>query len=744
MTNQETNTESADFRTIRSVAEEPKKYAFILFGCIVLLFFVIYSDIFLLKKIFTHDTLVWYGSFHYYIESLGRGEFPYWDPYLICGTPFYPNIPLHGLLDPLVLLCAAAVKFLGVETLTAYIYFRLARLLLFAGGAFLLYRAISGHLIGSLLSAGVLLFALPHSYFPQFGTIDTVYLTPYAMCLLLYFLQNPAGPKRALFIAAFTLVSGLSMVVYVPSFYVFNLIVFLTGIVIFRIVPVRPVVSALREPRLAVFAGTCLLITAMMAAPPLMTMLKDTSGNGELFPMQRIIQKNDRIFKQIVASDIDTGSLSEKFTNSRGIFNSWGNVVGMLTPDVPHWLGADLTSYIHQYLGIIPLLLVVIGIRFSPPRFRLLLLLLTTVHFLNGFSATGVHDQPFNMVQRFFNMIFPPLSLYQGRENFGYFVMLFLGVFLAMGFSVLVDRPEILGAHKRFILLLCLGLLGLKAVLAGIGAGSFIATSAFDLFAVVQIAVFAVCIVLPAKGQLRYRAVVLTLILLTAVDLISYSLRYKVDILQDGSSFYRALSATSAPSAPEEFQFFREPVVLRPMRHPLAFEESIFRTKGALSLGFNHSLFTTKRYYDFLTHVPLENQYYLNGMVLPILQFFPLDRVQEVSDKNALLGLYTLSSGSGITGGLFIEKPGRMPVKREIVRDFRQYPDAPWLLPEAMLNTSSLFMTANAPTVEAVRRSVRDTVRTPDALIKVQEFTANGISAYVMNRLDGYLYYNDG
>src|SRR3990170_4428872 len=106
---------------------DSSKNRYILLASIISIFCIGYYDLLLGKKIFIHDSIIWYGSFHYYIDSFVRGVFPYWDPYLTTGTYFYPNIPHHGLLDPAVLIGALFSRVLNFSPLTIYTYTMLFR-----------------------------------------------------------------------------------------------------------------------------------------------------------------------------------------------------------------------------------------------------------------------------------------------------------------------------------------------------------------------------------------------------------------------------------------------------------------------------------------------------------------------------------------------------------------------------------------------------------------------------------------
>ncbi|HHT9133187.1 MAG TPA: hypothetical protein ACFYED_12025, partial [Candidatus Tripitaka californicus] len=143
---------------------------------IIIQFCYIYSGLLLSQKIFWHDSIIWFGSFYYYVDSIVNGHFPFWDPYLIAGTPFYPNIHGHGLLDPMIAIPVLLVKFIGISPLTAWVYFCLLRLSVFTVGAYFLFKHITRCRLSALLSAGILLFSVSPVAFRQLGILENAFL----------------------------------------------------------------------------------------------------------------------------------------------------------------------------------------------------------------------------------------------------------------------------------------------------------------------------------------------------------------------------------------------------------------------------------------------------------------------------------------------------------------------------------------------------------------------------------------
>lgn len=712
-------------------------------------FVALYHDLIFGQKTFIHDSIVFYGIFQYFCDSLSNGSFPYWDPYMTAGTYFYPNIPVQGLLDPLVLVAFFFVKVFSISPLTGYMILMLLRLAVTVGGAFLLFRHISKSTVSALISSGVLLLALPHSYFPQFGVVAHLFYTPLVLYLLIRFLEDPLGPDRLVFIAGFFLVLGIALNIYIPVHFVFNILVVTLLLLLFRVARMDALIASLRRPGTLARYGLLTLLFVMMLSVPLLVYFFDASSRGELFPMQRIVQKNNRVFKKIMASDTNSSNLSSKFTHERAVFNSTGNLAGLLYPDSPrnfrYWTDNDLCSEIHQYIGIIPFVLAMIGLIYSRSRYRPVMLGALLLTFLCGFSLSGTHDQPYNLIQKGLNLLFPPLVMLQGRQNFGYFTILYLCAFTSMGLALLLAEDGPLFQKKHRVAAIGALVVAVKVIVTGYYSEHHVVISMLDAFVLFQILLFSVLLYLRSSARISQQGLIWAVTVLLLLDLGSYNAFYRDEIMQDSRSFREVLSKLPhSAGASRDFQSFREPLVLMPFSHPIAFEESIARSKGALSYGFNHSFFVTKRYYDFLTHIPLQNQFVLDGVVYPILQFYPADRAVRVSDKRELLDFFAKANPSEFAGNIYIEDPPNSSGPQEEMRDFSKYEDLPFLQPGPEMTAYEEFIRANGQYMQSVRSNLQQMLHNGEASIEVLDFSVNSLKLSVSNSIGGYLYYNDG
>ncbi len=714
---------------------------------LVLIFGIAYRDLLLTNKVFTHDSIIWYGGYHYFVDSLARGVFPYWDPYLQGGTFFYPHVALVGL-DPLLLVAAAIIRISAISPLTAYTYHHLLHFFIFSWGSYLLYKRITGCAVSSLLAAAVLSFSLAGSFFVQGGTIGLALFAPLTMYFLLLFLDHIYDRKRYIYLAAMALLAGITMTIMIPSLYLFNLTAFILVVFVFKIHDIGRTVRAFRDRKMIAAVVVSIAVVLCMAAPPLSVMFRDASGGGELFPMLRIVQKNDGMFKKIVASDITTEALSQKFTEQKGVFVSWGNLVNMVHPDlfetIPYFRD-DLLAEVTGYIGIIPFIIVIVGLVFHTSRYRYLAMLMMVIIWINMFSIEGMSGKPFNMLQKAFNFVFPPLRMIEARELLGSYFQLYLCMLLALGLTRFTNQAALVPFLKkryRFIAALCAGIVILKCVITGVYAGKLFFASAFDLYVLVQVMIFGLLVSLMRREAVSMRLFYGALAVLLIFDVYKVLGEGPKYVLMDSREHYALVDASRARNG-YPFEYFKQPLVVRPN---IAFGESMLKTAGVLTYGNNHSMFTTKRYYDLLTNVPIDNQLALSGVIRPVVRFFPLQRVYTVAGRSELLNFLAAADERQLADSLFVERNagGNMPSRSEEIKPLSSYDNAPDLTPVNLIYASNSYVTRHAQDIYSARDELANNLNSPAPQIRVTDFSGNEMTAVIRNDVDGYFLYNDG
>ncbi|MBI5885540.1 MAG: hypothetical protein HZB85_03035 [Deltaproteobacteria bacterium] len=710
------------------------------------------------SEIYTHDSFIWLGSFYYFIDSLVRGSYPLWDPYSLAGTDFYPTIHTHGLLDPLVFASVFMVKALGASILQSYVYFYLFRLIVYAFGAYYLFKHISGSRLSALAAACVLVLAVAPTAFRQMGILENAFLTPFALYFLLKVFDHSGGRKAYVHLGLFSIAAGVSLNVFIPAYFSFNLSVFIIAIFALGIVRFSALKRLAADKLFVGYAAILLSLLVFMAAPTLQLFRESRSPDGEHFPSVRIVQKNDGMFKKMVASDVADDVLSTKFTDSKGVYGSAGNIVSFIFPDVflyyfhvtggfkraePRW--ADFISEAFQYIGIVAFLVAVIGFIWSKSRYRHLAGIMLVFISVNLFSYYGVHSRPPNAAQILFNRIFPLLGMMEVRETLSGFFLIYVCMLLALGLAVVFDRARLrllVDKHVGGIIAVCLSVVLVKVIIALYLFKSAVYISTVDIISLAAIAGFCGLIYLYRIHVVSHAAVCVIIVGVIAADLYYYNRTLKPFVLQP-NLLGSELANLDAPGE-GEFDYYRIPFINFEGRLPLAFSEAVFRRKGAMSRANNHHFMTTKRFYDYFTNVPLANQAAASGFITPIVRFYPASMSTQAPARSAALAYLENETEETVSNRLVIETGGAaQPMHKPVAFELASLESEPWLKPENVLS----FFDGYYKEKKAQAGAFRDPAQyltTPDCVIKVTGFSPNGMEASVHTSVAGYLYYSDG
>lgn len=721
--------------------------AFILAGA----YGIIYRDLFTGARTFSHDSLVWFGSFHYYLENIKNGIFPYWDPYSLTGTLFYPNISGYGLLDPTVLLCALASKIAGISSLKLFIYFRLCRIFLFVAGAFFLFRSISGNGIVSVLSAGILLFTvtIQNKHQPM---MDLCFSIPFALFLILRLFDAIETRMRYRYMFGLALVTGVSMNIYIPALYLFNIVSFVLLVFAVGRCDRGRILRAFWEPKMLWSAGACLLLTTMMASPPLAVSLLDTTKEGELFAIAKLVDSYDGNFKEMMASDFGGDIFFDKLRKHSAALISYGSVLNLLYPDSEGHrssLLGEIPPGSQLYMGIIPIVLIMIGAVYVKARLKYAVLAMTGLVFFITFSFSGIHNT-YNMPQKVMNTLFPPLRMLDMRINF----MSVLSFYLCMLFCIILaafmrkDRFFHLVQTRFRSLALCILALMAVIVMINITLHGTLALSGYD--AIIMLTLF---VMLAGISGMRYKILpekrlFAALLFLLILDLAHAGIK-SADTLASSHTVmeflntkerYRQFSIEESKRSHENFEYFRLPYVASAISPVQAFIETMVQTKSAIISNSLISIFTTKRYYDLFSLMPLEQQLAVTGVVYPVVRFYPLAQIVFNGDSRDIFNSIRRSDMRTLGSLLYVEQKTSLRGQTAQTTDLREMKDVAWF------GTSQIndIYRQNIPYMKEVRMKLDRILNTGDYRVHVDRFSINDIAITVENRIDGYLLYNDG
>lgn len=724
----------------------------IIIFAVAVLYCSVYFELIACRKTFVHDAVVWFGTFHYYIEHLKQGIFPYWDPYLLTGTYFYPNISGYGLLDPVCLLGALLSKLTNVGTFTLFIYFRLYRILFFVTGSFLLFRYVSKNAVVSAFSSGILLFTVTVQSLGH-PMMDYCFTVPAALYLLLLLLDNIESPRRYLYLSGLTLITGITMNVFIPSFFLFNLFSFSSLLFVLRLYSLKKVLRVFLDRHAALFTGACLVLTLMMTSPPLSVAINDTGKDGELFAISKLVDANNLNFKKMMASEMGGDAFFDKLTKQRGVFLSYGSIFSLLYPDFGalQYPGRKANPLvISLYFGIVPLALCLIGIVFFRSSFSSLSLLMTMIVLLIAFNPSGVYST-YNPLQRFLNVAFPPLRMLDTRINFApmitfYLCLLFCVTAAKMQKNEIINR--LTGLRFWGLIGVCLSPAVLKIVMAGFFTKETAVVSGYDVFVILMNIFIAVGIYGIRLRFISLKVFLATAVLLTFADQAAFSL-IKVKSMPSSEAMYsflknkdnfRSLSIRDSDRARNGFEFFRLPLAPPDLTPVPAFIESMVETKSAIISNVFISIFTTKRYYDLFSLLPPENQLALDGVFYPVIRFFPLDRVLIAGNQKKLLHYLQKAEVGALSDHLYIEGKGSALRHPGGEIDLNAYEDLSWF------QTDQLFVAYKKyiPYMKTIRSDLDSYLTTQDYSLRVAGFSINDILISVENKTDGYLLYNAG
>lgn len=368
----------------------------------------------------THDSIIWYGLFSYFADCLHNGFLPLWNPYMNCGEPFFLNISMLHLWDPSTLLLVLIGKFIKINFLTLYHYDLLLRYIIFICGSYIFFRRAVKYKISALIGFITISFSsLSASYLRQHGFILTFYLLPWILLFICNFLER-RNPKFLLWIAflfGITIPSQHSMFA-ISSLTILLLFLFLT--------------KGLPRPRLKIFTKNYIMCFVALFIFILMISLLVA-----YFLYSRDVVPTVRIFEAPGAAH----SFPADFSN-------------LLTPYsfMLHFFNWYFMSESFLYIGLIPLLFVIIGLWFSRHKYKLAFILtaVTIVLLMLG-------DKYF--VYPLFCKLFPFFSIIRNTHTFGTFLIFCLSFFTCLGADVIFDTAhtsKISFFHRKISMLVIL------------------------------------------------------------------------------------------------------------------------------------------------------------------------------------------------------------------------------------------------------------------------------------------------
>jgi hypothetical protein len=171
-------------------------------------FFLIFGKLLSGQDMFSHDSIRWYGVYQLFADSLSNGIFPYWDPYDFGGQPFYYNLGILRLYEPITIGFIWLGKTLNISMLTAYHWEYMFRIWLTALGVYFCFRRFNKYTLSRLLIFGVFLFSsFTITALRQNGILYVFCWMPWVLYFLLRLLKNFSNYN----LTGFSLFTGISL-----------------------------------------------------------------------------------------------------------------------------------------------------------------------------------------------------------------------------------------------------------------------------------------------------------------------------------------------------------------------------------------------------------------------------------------------------------------------------------------------------------------------------------------------------
>lgn len=350
------------------------------------------------KLTVTHDSIIWYGIFSYFVDSLHRGFFPFWNPYMNCGENFFLTLSNMHLLDPSTLLLILTGKLLQINILSLYHYDLLFRYLIFITGSYLFFRYIAKYKISAFIAFVALSFSsFSTAYLRQHAFLLTFYLLPWILLYIFKFLEEQDA-KFLLWLAFFL---GISLPSYHSMFIIVSIAILLISLFFTKGLPALRIKAFLKNYKLALSALFIFLLLVVNLLP-------------QYLQYSRAIVPTARLYEAPLAANL----LRADFFN---LFAPYSFLL--------HFFNWNYMSESFLYIGLVPFLFAIIGIVFSRHKYKwgFILTTIITIFLMLGY------------IYPLLCKIFPFFSIIRNMRTLGPFFIFCLTYFTCIGTDVIID-----------------------------------------------------------------------------------------------------------------------------------------------------------------------------------------------------------------------------------------------------------------------------------------------------------------
>lgn len=386
----------------------------------ILLFFIFFFHKILLtaKNMLSHDSISWYGAYHFFADALSGGIFPYWDPFDSCGQPFYYNLGILRLQEPVTLAFILIGKLLHTSILTIYHWDYMIRILLVGIGTYLCYRQTNKYLLSNLVVFGVfILSSFTTTCLRQNGVLYILSWVPWVTYFVLRLLKN----FNLYNIIGFSFFLGLSLCNYQGVYLLIYLLIFFATLLINQR---AYLFSQLKNAKKLAFIIQGIIITVILTLPLLTVYIEQ----GKIVPITRLHSKS-AISEGIAVS---YSSIAESGTHSS--IADFSELVFPLAAK-GYFFSWDI-SECFIYIGLLPFLLAIIGVLFTKGKYNLNF---TITLILIALLMIG----PKGMVHTVFYYMFYPFRFIRHMHLFAGLFIFILLYFVGQGTDFLLDKLQL-------------------------------------------------------------------------------------------------------------------------------------------------------------------------------------------------------------------------------------------------------------------------------------------------------------
>ncbi|MFA5336812.1 MAG: hypothetical protein WC330_00600 [Candidatus Omnitrophota bacterium] len=399
-----------------NISKKTKKIEVVAIALISLLFILLFHKILITASdMFSHDSIWWYGAYHYFADSLSGGIFPYWDPYNSCGQPFYYNLGILRLQEPITIGFILLSKILHISILTIYHWEYMLRILFVGIGTYLCYRQTNKYLLTNLLVFLIFIFSsFATTCLRQNGVLYILFWVPWVVYFLLRLLKN----INLYNMVGLSFFIGLSLCNYQGVYLLVYLFIILLTLLINQRKYLSSQIKNIKNLRLIIFGAIIIFILAL----PLLGVYIE---QNKIVPITRLHSKS-AITKGI---EVEYSSVAASGTHS-----SPADFLELVFPLAAkgYFFGWDV-SECFLYIGLFPFLLSIIGIFFSKEKYRInFLITLVTI----GLLMLG----PRGMIHSLFYFLFYPFRFARHMHLFSGFFIFTLMYFVGQGIDFIMEK----------------------------------------------------------------------------------------------------------------------------------------------------------------------------------------------------------------------------------------------------------------------------------------------------------------